>query len=463
MDRDRSRLYYSNWGAGFIILDISSPSAPVESGRFMTGDGVYDSAVNGNRAYLANSLGGVAVVDISTPGNIQLVGGGYIKNTVLSGGINKSINPHGIVYDNNRVFVADNSGQTLAEVIVDESSLADAPAPSTNETVGPMEDFGSYNYGALVDYLLTGTAEDLLVSGNYVYLAAKTYGVYVIDVTDPERPTLKKRIDTAGNAWNLALSGNTLFVADRENGIAVIDVTDPPNAALSSTVNAGINVYDLAVNGSTVYAVGGDGTDGYLKILDLSTLASPLELGSYKITGQYKAGSSCAYYSNHLYYGAADGRLYAFAVQDPAQIVLQTNSFYDAGTPGHEPWGLGITIDSGSGTLYYSDWGAGLVSVDIKDPAAMTKLDGHATGNGVYDSWLSGNRLYIANSWGGLGVLDVSDPSALGLLNAKYITYEITKSGFAYPGSPHGVAVQGDYTYIADNSVGGLVIIYTGP
>lgn len=463
IDRVNNRLYYSDWGAGFIILDVSTPASLVEIGRFMTGDGVYDSAVNGTRAYLANSFGGVAVLDISDPGNIQLVGGSYIKNTVLSGGINKTVSPHGIIYDNNRVYVADNAGQTLAEIIVDETSLAGLPAPSTNETVGPLPDSGSYTYGQVVDYLLTGTAEDLIVSSNYVYVAAKTYGVYVIDISDIDRPVLKKRIDTAGNAWNLSVSGSTLFVADRENGITVIDITDPANAALNGTINAGFNVYDLDVIGAMIYAVGGDGTDGILKIFDYSTPDNVIEAGSYRFTGQYKAGASCAYYSNHLFYGAADGRLYAFDVQDPASIIRKTNSFYNSGIPGHEPWGLGITIDKTNGTLFYSDWGAGLVSVDISDPGAMAQLDSHYTGNGVYDSWLAGDKLYFANSWGGIGILDVSDPAAMVLQNSAYETYSVTKSGFDYPGAPHGVAVSGDYTLIADNSIGGLVILYTGP
>ncbi|MCB1202273.1 MAG: hypothetical protein KDK41_16635, partial [Leptospiraceae bacterium] len=371
LSKDKDHLYYSNWGAGFIILDIAAPATPKEIGRFVLGDGVYDSFVDGNRAYLANSFGGVGVVDISDPGNINLVGSRVIVNYVNDGGINKKLNPHGIWYHNQRVYVADNSAQTMSIIITDETSLANESPPATVEQGGSVTDKGTYSYGEVVDYILTGTASDVAVSGNYAYLAAKAYGVHVIDISNKENPVLKKTINTNGSAWNLEINGSNLFIADRDNGVVVINVSDPPNASILTTINLNINVIDLTINSNTLYAVGGDGTNGFLKIANISDLNNVATTGSYQVTGTSKAGSSVGFHNNHVFYGAADGRLYALNVSNPASISESSN-YYNAGPAGHEPWGLGVTIDGGNNRLYYSDWGVGLVSVDISNTASIS-------------------------------------------------------------------------------------------
>lgn len=455
------RLYYSDWGAGFIILDISDVAQMKELGRFMTGDGVYDSYVVSDRAYLANGWGGLAVVDISDPQAMYLLGYEVIKHKVSKSGFDYSISGHGVWYEAGLVFLADNAAQSIALINVDEAPLAGLQPPAETSSSDNLPNQGTYSVGELIEYVDLGTAEDLLIQGSYAYVAAKDYGVYIIDISNPEIPVLLKTLNTSGTAWNLALSGDYLFVADKGNGITVIDINNPAQASIVKVIDPGIYVADLVVEGGWLYAGGGDGTDGYVKILDISDIQNPVVVGSYQVTGMYPACSSLGKNGDYLFYGAANGNLLALNITNPAGIIL-ADTYYTPGTAGHEPWGLGITIDQTNSVLYYSDWGAGLAAVDITQPDNLTEMDIFYTGNGVYDAWLHGSELSVANSWGGVIVLDVSNPSAL-VQAGSTLEYAVSINSFDYPACPHGVVRSGNYTYIADNSSGALVVVYSGP
>lgn len=60
---------------GLRVIDISSPSVPVEIGFVETSDEAYGVAIAGNYAYVADGPdGGLQVIDISTPSAPVIVG-----------------------------------------------------------------------------------------------------------------------------------------------------------------------------------------------------------------------------------------------------------------------------------------------------------------------------------------------------------------------------------------------------
>ena len=56
---------------------------------------------------------------------------------------------------------------------------------------------------------IRGTRQ-IAISGNHLYLSARNWGVQVIDISNPEKPELVHRIDTAELATGLETAGNLL-------------------------------------------------------------------------------------------------------------------------------------------------------------------------------------------------------------------------------------------------------------
>ncbi len=110
-----NRLYMADWGAGVIILDISSPAKPVELAVFAKGGyAFYDVFARDDRAYIALD-GGLGVLDVKDPKNPKLVGGKYIPCKIsLDDGL------HGVWVKGNHAYVADNKEKKLTVVSIKE-------------------------------------------------------------------------------------------------------------------------------------------------------------------------------------------------------------------------------------------------------------------------------------------------------------------------------------------------------
>lgn len=50
-----------------MILDIANPSSPVSVGKIMTKNLISGVKISGNYAYVANSILGLVIIDISNP------------------------------------------------------------------------------------------------------------------------------------------------------------------------------------------------------------------------------------------------------------------------------------------------------------------------------------------------------------------------------------------------------------
>lgn len=83
--------------------------------------------------------------------------------------------------------------------------LVDASNPEQPRQLGyfPMVGIaGSSAFGA--------AATDIAVVGNLVYLAAADKGLYILDVSDPRKPTLVGSLDMLDNTSGVATAGPTL-------------------------------------------------------------------------------------------------------------------------------------------------------------------------------------------------------------------------------------------------------------
>ena len=67
---------------------------------------------------------------------------------------------------------------------------------------------------------------DLTVQGSYVYLAARSRGVHVVDITNPANCVYLGGVDTSGSANAVVVVSGKIYVADGFSGLVVLPTLD---------------------------------------------------------------------------------------------------------------------------------------------------------------------------------------------------------------------------------------------
>ncbi|MCP4540744.1 MAG: hypothetical protein GY832_26700 [Chloroflexi bacterium] len=106
-----------------------------------------------------------------------------------------------------------------------------------------------------------------------------------------------------------------------------------------------------------------------------------------------------------------------------------------------------------SGTLAYAGIGPRLVVLDISDPVVPVVMGrSEVLPDFVYGIAVAGNYAYVADKGSGLYVIDISDLAAPAVVGS-----------YDTPGMASEVAVAGNYAYIADGSGGLLIVNISNP
>jgi hypothetical protein len=120
-------------GDGLRVIDVSTPSNPVEVGHYLSSGTAWAVAASGTIAFLADGTEGLRIIDISTPSSPGEIGSyntpGFAMHVTVSDGI---------------AYVADDLG---LEVI-------DVSTPSSPFALGSYEEFDTLATAAGSDYVL---------------------------------------------------------------------------------------------------------------------------------------------------------------------------------------------------------------------------------------------------------------------------------------------------------------------
>jgi hypothetical protein len=108
-------------------------------------------------------------------------------------------------------------------------------------------------------------------------------------------------------------------------------------------------------------------------------------------------------------------------------------------------------ILSGNYAYVAADY-AGVVAIDISNPAGMVRTGGYDTSGCALGVTVSGNYLYVADDFAGLQVLSIAIPGSPARVGG------LDTSGYAC-----SVAVSGNYAYVADNEAGLQIIDVSNP
>jgi hypothetical protein len=301
------------------------------------------------------------------------------------------------------------------------------------------------------------------VSDSYVYWLSSSTGaagnrssdlLQVFDIK-PANPQRVGACDSGGSAQGVAVSGHYAYVTgsweEDGSGLQVIDISDPsdPRRVGGYSYDARGFAQHVAVLGNYAYVA----AYSDLEVIDISNPANPHWVGGYAISG-YAQGVAVS--GHYAYVTDQDAGLQVLDVSDPANP--QWVGGYDPPwVEGNDPSGWapqGVAVSGNYAYVVYTTWtrtaweiiDGWLEIIDISDPAKPRRVGGCDTGELGAGVAVSGNYAYVAGTLTGLQVIDVSDPA-----NPKRVGGNSSISG-------RDLAVAGDKVYVAAGDAG-LVIL----
>lgn len=245
-----------------------------------------------------------------------------------------------------------------------------------------------------------------------------------------------------GGIYTVAVAGNYAYVGEGQD-LVILDITNTSNPKKVAKLTTQSLVTDIAISDGYVYAVifNGDGSNSLL-VVDISDPLSPKVAGSYNLADDYALSVTVS--GNYVYLG----RYYDMTILDISNPSAP--KFVGSYSFNSQPHCTASEVAI-SGNYAYVNFGSyGLRIVDISNPTSPTFIGVFNVSN-PYHFNIVGNRTYVTCESEGLVIFDTSNP----LLPTRMGKYNPADA------RPTGIAVSGNYAYIANANSGdnGLIII----
>ena len=320
---------------------------------------------------------------------------------------------------------------------------------------------------------LGGVVYDLDVAGNYAFVVGVNHVLLtVVDVSDPSDPSIVVQGLSPGSTTSLTdivVQNGVGYVMQRSNDtttadVFVLDVSVPTSPAFTGGLPAGsnTNVLGVAAGGDHLYTVHQVGSDLELQVLDIAAnplaptlvgvgslfgiITEPLDMavdgGAAFVVGTWNGVSS------------GNGRLIIFDVSDPANPAV-SGTFFDLKAP--------EGVCAAAGTVYVADQerenvavqrtpGAGLVMIDVSNPALPVHLGTYESRGAVKEVALSGSIAFALDYGEGVIAVNVAAPAN-----------PVALGKWRSPGFPLRMDKEGDHLFFNDFWSGMTVLDVSDP
>jgi len=426
--------------SGLHIIHIGDLLHPIQTGALRT---TLDNVPNylevaGNYAYIG-ARQGLMVVDVSNPGKPEQIKG---EDQPQFAGLAVAcvVEPY--------LYGVDNSGYFTVIDISDPFRLRLAAVDST---IGGVKDIivrGDYAYLAtkqeglvamdiseLPDLKVVGSlvfendAKSLAGMENYLCVAT-SYTVEVVDITDPTE--LRPITTLPVRANSIAMAFNFLCISDMLEQLVVYDLTVPAQPNLISRIKDAGNMRRMLIKDWLV--VGVSRTEGLL-MFDYANRIAPRKIGEFFSPGVPRAVTLS---EDYCYVADSHEGIRFYDLANPA-VLKETGIITDVGVP--------IDLVTDGDYLYVAGDKNGVTIVDVNDPLKPKITGSYDTPGRAMGVAISDNYAYVAD-----------DSSGLRILNVKNKTNPLSAGILDTPGRATAVVVNNQFAYIADGT-GGLRVV----
>lgn len=291
-----------------------------------------------------------------------------------------------------------------------------------------------------------GFSRDIVINGDYGYVANGFNGLQILDLRDSGRISLLKTVTPAyvpgRSTYNLLLDDNYLYMTDRTGGLLTYDVSDPGSPALLSTNLPEHKANTLAKYKGTLFM--GEVLGGMVAF-DVQDPGQPVEIGRIKIPNEEspKEAQGMAFKDNYAFVANPWDGLAIVNISNTASMTLE--GYY------HKPadafpgvWDVVVNNDY----AFIIAQRYGIQSLNISDPAnpffvselllPVNYMEGNDSPP-LDIKLINGHYSAVTNGYDGVYILDISDPTHI------TIAENIDTTGYAW-----GTRVHGNRLYIAD-------------
>jgi hypothetical protein len=455
------------------ILDVSDPGNPTELGSLDLPEG-NDVVVDGDIAYVACQGRGLYIVDIADRTNPKLLssvdppGETYriaYKNDIIYAttewygfsviDVADKRNPvivqnyelegtyRGIeIYENTLFLCATNDGLAMYQIEPDityigsydeeghaeDLMVIDGIAYVANRYSGVyFLDVTDPNAPSLIGELQTRRAADIFVNDTYIYVA-DTWAFHMIDGSDLANPVSVVDINMANDITSFVLDDDYIYTSNIYRGMHILDVENPVNPEKIGTIELAGTHLDIAVQDTLAFLAGGNSG---LILMSVKNPENPWRISSLQFIS---SNTRIAVEDQFVFAGVVNEGMYVVDVSDPADPTEIGLFLYMDKILKMVPQG---------DIVYVLCEGDGIYAIDITVPSGPVEI-GHLETEGDPESMvIVGNRAYLAEGNRGLSIIDISDPTNLSrMMNHDSESYLFD------------VAVRGHYAYLADGNAG---------
>jgi alpha-tubulin suppressor-like RCC1 family protein len=223
--------YVADGASGLQIINIANPLAPTIVGALDTPGDASDVVVYGNTAYVADGASGLQIIDVTSRASPKSVSSLALTGTA-----------RGVDFDPARNIAVIAAGSTGLHVV----DISNRASPNRVAT------------------LAGGDVRDVVLRGNFAFLADFSRSFTSVDLSSPASPVVKMSTqrDTGGLLMDVAVTGQFATGADVlfVNGVPIISITNPDTPQPRAIINFGNfrddNGTGVAMDGSYVYMTG---------------------------------------------------------------------------------------------------------------------------------------------------------------------------------------------------------------
>jgi len=435
----------TDWHRCITVFDIRDPHEPSQVGLLNVSGGCLDVKTRDRYAYVSSqNREKIFVVDLDTPSAPRLV---REIETGLGDGL--------VALGGERLYLGGSGQYGIGKIQI--YSLASPEAPqllstySTGSTIKGIESAGSLLYVLLRDTLAildvtqyddvreigrlqTRSAEGFDLHGDHVYLARRSDGLMIVDVTDPTSPSVVAEYAPPSYiyAWDVAVNGGTAYVSGGR--LTLIDVHDPTSPMLIDEIRVPSAGKGLEIVGEYAYLAAGG-----LVVVGVSDPVGP----DFFVTGIPTVQDSyydIAIRGDHAYAVAYNTGLLTIDIRDPlSPWIVSING--DTRRPRAVTWR--------DKQVFTSGWELSIF--DLRRPASPALRGSEGAYLGL-ELAVEGDHAYLVNRQLGLAVYDISDTSDPRLIADR-----------AHLGVAVDVDVSGDVVFVAGGSGGLFVLDVSNP
>jgi len=256
----------------------------------------------------------------------------------------------------------------------------------------------------LLDFTTNGAyGQDIDISGNRAYIAARMGGVQIVDISDPTNPTFLGYVDTTTleshpTAQGVKVINNIAYITNYFD-LIIADVSDPANPHILSIYDTPHVAQDLDVRGGVAYV--GDTAAG-VQVISVGNPSNPQLLGVYDTPG---VAVDADLRGNRLYVSDGFGGMHILNIHNPVNPVL-------LGTYDNLPIGSVRNTTISCGTAFLAAHYGDLITVDVRSPANPQYIRNYEHSGPlsvVVNVKVVGDYAFIAALDGNFRVFDISD------------------------------------------------------